>query len=114
MAVCMTMCVLCNQDTFESIFPPRESLLPCIKQAFDKNNDGKITPEEINSELETHKLIYEKIFLINVYNATLIMKQCDVNEDGVLDAVDWDANVCVSSVSNPIRSLIKKICDQIQ
>ncbi len=74
----------------------RNDLLDCFLTIIDKNGDGQLNATEID------------IFVIPLALPVrpVIMYECDINHDGVLDMSDWTApNACAQD-----RPTITRVC----
>lgn len=67
----------------------RDDLLPCVEQ-LDLDQDGSITPEELDTFYAAHSSCISSSFLSEVTGAQTIAL-CDTDADGNLTMTDWNS-----------------------
>ncbi len=78
---------------------PRDDLLDCFSTLVDTNHDNILNSTEITTFLTAQ----------NIPAQTVLMRICDTNSDGALDATDWNSpNACAHS--QPIITRACYIC----
>lgn len=67
----------------------RDDLLPCVEQ-LDLDQDGSITPEELDTFYAAHSSCLSSSFVSSITGAQTITL-CDTDADGNLTMTDWNS-----------------------
>ena len=82
---------------------PEYDLPFCALHIFDLNDDGNITQSELNTGFTNLATLFTGNPRYNHYlqilNQTSIMEQCDMDDNGVLNMIDWDDELRVAPTS---------------
>ena len=75
----------------------RDDLLLCFHQLIDTDNNGNITLTELNAMLSNYAdLLPNNTQFLEHYTANNILTMCDIDQDGILSAADWNhENACL-------------------
>jgi hypothetical protein len=87
----------------------RDHLLQCVKHFLDTNNNGVVSLVELTVFFETSSCLPEVIK--NHMTPTIIMNECDHNQDGLLTTADWEhPSACIQKQNHQFYLCL--ICQQ--
>lgn len=112
--ICLATFVFVVTGNHEFCKYSRDAAVVCAKKYGDKNNDGKLSYNEIDNLRESTLYWYEKLASFAIGKTTArVMRDCDFDRDGEISKLDFEQSydTCLKDCGS-VTDFFHYVCDR--